>query len=179
VACRLPWLDRSPESCILDKSFSRPPPPPVRRVKRLSLPPDDGQGVPVGWLEKGRGAIGGGCQYGSTPRFLSRGGTALLVNVTKSIACAPIPLSRTGHQAFWKPSTPTKAHLIQTPCLYSRNWQPGRHSHPRHAQLFERLQSAHQRYRELFDDSIDPILITRLGRSYPGQRTGKRSYHRH
>jgi NtrC-family two-component system sensor histidine kinase KinB len=30
----------------------------------------------------------------------------------------------------------------------------------RHAQLFENLQVAHQRYRELFDDSIDPILIT-------------------
>lgn len=30
----------------------------------------------------------------------------------------------------------------------------------RHAQLFESLQAAHQRYRELFEDSIDPILIT-------------------
>jgi PAS domain S-box-containing protein len=30
----------------------------------------------------------------------------------------------------------------------------------RHAQLFERLDEAHQRYRELFEDSIDPILIT-------------------
>ncbi|MBM3150679.1 MAG: GAF domain-containing protein, partial [Chloroflexi bacterium] len=29
-----------------------------------------------------------------------------------------------------------------------------------HAQLFERLQAAHKRYRELFDDSIDPILLT-------------------
>jgi two-component system, NtrC family, sensor histidine kinase KinB len=29
-----------------------------------------------------------------------------------------------------------------------------------HAQLFERLQTAHQRYLELFEDSIDPILIT-------------------
>ena len=29
-----------------------------------------------------------------------------------------------------------------------------------HAQLFERLQAAHKRYRELFDDSIDPIYIT-------------------
>jgi PAS domain S-box-containing protein len=29
-----------------------------------------------------------------------------------------------------------------------------------HAQLFERLQAAHKRYRELFDDSIDPIFIT-------------------
>ena len=28
------------------------------------------------------------------------------------------------------------------------------------AQLFERLQGAHQRYRELFDDSIDPMFIT-------------------
>jgi PAS domain S-box-containing protein len=30
----------------------------------------------------------------------------------------------------------------------------------RHAQLFERLQAAHQSYRELFEDSIDPIIIT-------------------
>jgi PAS domain S-box-containing protein len=30
----------------------------------------------------------------------------------------------------------------------------------RHAQLFERLQAAHQRYQQLFEDSIDPILIT-------------------
>jgi len=30
----------------------------------------------------------------------------------------------------------------------------------RHAQLFEQLQAAHQSYRELFENSIDPILIT-------------------
>jgi NtrC-family two-component system sensor histidine kinase KinB len=30
----------------------------------------------------------------------------------------------------------------------------------RHAQLFESLQAAHQSYRELFEDSIDPILIS-------------------
>jgi PAS domain S-box-containing protein len=30
----------------------------------------------------------------------------------------------------------------------------------RHALLFEQLQAAHQSYRELFDDSIDPIVIT-------------------
>ncbi|MBN2147107.1 MAG: GAF domain-containing protein [Anaerolineales bacterium] len=30
----------------------------------------------------------------------------------------------------------------------------------RHAQLFEQLQAAHQSYRDLFEDSIDPILIT-------------------
>jgi PAS domain S-box-containing protein len=30
----------------------------------------------------------------------------------------------------------------------------------RRAELFERLEAAHQRYRELFEDSIDPILIT-------------------
>lgn len=29
-----------------------------------------------------------------------------------------------------------------------------------HAQLFEQLQAAHQRYQDLFEDSIDPILIT-------------------
>jgi PAS domain S-box-containing protein len=29
-----------------------------------------------------------------------------------------------------------------------------------HAQLFEQLQAAHKRYRELFDDSVDPILVT-------------------
>ncbi len=30
----------------------------------------------------------------------------------------------------------------------------------RHAQLYEQLQAAHQRYQDLFEDSIDPILIT-------------------
>ncbi len=30
----------------------------------------------------------------------------------------------------------------------------------RHAEVFEQLEAAHQRYRELFDDSIDSILIT-------------------
>lgn len=29
-----------------------------------------------------------------------------------------------------------------------------------HAQLFEQLQAAHKRYRELFDDSVDPIFVT-------------------
>lgn len=29
-----------------------------------------------------------------------------------------------------------------------------------HAQLFERLQATHKRYRELFDDSVDPIFVT-------------------
>ena len=29
-----------------------------------------------------------------------------------------------------------------------------------HAQLFERLEAAHKRYRELFDDSVDPIFVT-------------------
>ncbi|MBA4379356.1 MAG: hypothetical protein C0393_01475 [Anaerolinea sp.] len=33
-------------------------------------------------------------------------------------------------------------------------------SNIQHAQLFERLGAAHQRYRELFEDSIDPIFIT-------------------
>ena len=33
-----------------------------------------------------------------------------------------------------------------------------------HAQLFEQLQAAHKRYRELFDDSVDPILITGVDR---------------
>ena len=32
----------------------------------------------------------------------------------------------------------------------------------RHAQLFENLQAAHQRYHELFENSIDPILVTDL-----------------
>jgi two-component system, NtrC family, sensor histidine kinase KinB len=31
-----------------------------------------------------------------------------------------------------------------------------------HAQLFEQLQAAHKRYRELFDDSVDSILVTGL-----------------
>lgn len=40
-----------------------------------------------------------------------------------------------------------------------------------HAQLFERLQAAHKRYRELFNDSIDPIFVTDLdGRIYEANR---------
>ncbi len=40
-----------------------------------------------------------------------------------------------------------------------------------HAQLFEQLQVAHKRYRELFDDSVDPILITSLdGKVHEGNR---------
>lgn len=40
-----------------------------------------------------------------------------------------------------------------------------------HAQLFERLETAHKRYRELFDDSVDPILITGWnGRVLEGNR---------
>jgi two-component system, NtrC family, sensor histidine kinase KinB len=35
----------------------------------------------------------------------------------------------------------------------------------RHARLFENLQAAHQRYLELFEDNIDPILITDWNRS--------------
>ncbi len=31
-----------------------------------------------------------------------------------------------------------------------------------HAQLFEQLQAAHKRYRELFDDSVDPIFVTSM-----------------
>lgn len=40
-----------------------------------------------------------------------------------------------------------------------------------HAQLFERLQAAHKRYRELFDDSVDPILVTGWdGKIHEGNR---------
>jgi two-component system, NtrC family, sensor histidine kinase KinB len=35
----------------------------------------------------------------------------------------------------------------------------------RHARLYESLQAAHQRYRDLFNDSIDPVLITNWDRT--------------
>ena len=41
----------------------------------------------------------------------------------------------------------------------------------RHAQLFEQLQSAHQSYRELFEDSIDPIFITDWKGDDPGSQS--------
>jgi PAS domain S-box-containing protein len=42
-----------------------------------------------------------------------------------------------------------------------------------HAQLFERLQAAHKRYRELFDDSVDPIFVTGWdGRIHEANRQG-------
>ena len=50
--------------------------------------------------------------------------------------------------------------LIRTHCSYLSGIADLAGTAIRHAQLFEQLQAAHQRYQDLFEDSIDPILIT-------------------
>ena len=78
---------------------------------------------------------------------------------TKSIACAPIHYrgevigvleALNPQHGFFEPDT-----LLMLTGIGSLAGTA-----IRHAQLFEQLQSAHQSYRELFEDSIDPILIT-------------------
>ena len=54
-----------------------------------------------------------------------------------------------------QPNTLTNDHLELVQAIAG---QAGVAIH--HAQLFQSLQAAHQRYRELFEDSIDPIFVT-------------------
>lgn len=94
------------------------------------------------------------------PRFLPTV-DKLLNFVTKAIACAPIRLR--GEvigilQAINPKDGAFDPDALQV--ITGIGGLAGTAIH--HAQLFERMEAAHQRYRELFEDSIDPILITDL-----------------
>ncbi len=94
------------------------------------------------------------------PRFLPTV-DKLLNFVTKAIACAPIRLR--GEvigilQAINPKDGAFYPDALQV--ITGIGGLAGTAIH--HAQLFERMEAAHQRYRELFEDSIDPILITDL-----------------
>jgi NtrC-family two-component system sensor histidine kinase KinB len=78
---------------------------------------------------------------------------------TKSILCAPIHY-RGDVIGTLEAVHPQEGNFDQDSLLILTGIANLAGTAIRHAQLFERLQAAHQRYQDLFEDSIDPILIT-------------------
>ena len=117
----------------------------------------NGQGV-AGWVvREGRGVIIN--DVSKDPRYHietdRRTGLA-----TKAIACAPLRY-RSQVIGVLEAINPSNNGTFDADALLVLSGISSlAGTTVRHAQLFERLQAAHQSYRELFEDSIDPILIT-------------------
>jgi PAS domain S-box-containing protein len=115
-----------------------------------------GQGI-AGWVAKvGEGVIIPDVQ--NDPRWFS-GVDQKTSFITKAIACAPIRYH--GEVIGVLEALNPLAGIFgpdALPVLSGIGGLAG--TAIRHAELFERLQAAHQRFRELFEDSIDPIVIT-------------------
>jgi PAS domain S-box-containing protein len=78
---------------------------------------------------------------------------------TKSIACAPIQY-RGEVIGVLEVLNPTEGYFDADALLVLTGIGSLAGTAIRHAQLFEQLQVAHKSYRDLFEDSIDPILLT-------------------
>lgn len=119
---------------------------------RLAL----GQGI-AGWVAKeGVGIIVP--DVNQDPRFFP-GVDENTKFVTKAIACAPIRFH--GEVIGVLEALNPQQGVFDPDALQVLSGIGGLAGTAiRHAELFERLEAAHQRYRELFEDSIDPILIT-------------------
>jgi PAS domain S-box-containing protein len=119
---------------------------------RLAL----GQGI-AGWVAKeGQGVIVP--DVSQDKRFFS-GVDKKTKFVTKSIACAPIRYH--GEVIGVLEALNPQDGIFDPDALQVLSGIGGLAGTAiRHAEVFELLEAAHQRYRELFDDSIDPILIT-------------------
>jgi NtrC-family two-component system sensor histidine kinase KinB len=115
-----------------------------------------GQGI-AGWVAKeGRGIIVPDAYKDS--RFYPEM-DKLIGFKTESIACAPIK-SQGEVIGVVQALNPTEGLFDPDALLVLAGISSLAGSAIRHAQLFENLQAAHQRYRDLFEDSIDSILIT-------------------
>ena len=115
-----------------------------------------GQGI-AGWVaQEGRGAIVPFAY--EDPRFYPEVDKQINFK-TKAIACAPIRL-RDQVIGIMEALNPKEGVFDPDALTVLTGIGSLAGSAIRHAQLFEQLQAAHQRYRELFEDSIDPILIT-------------------
>jgi PAS domain S-box-containing protein len=137
-----------------DLEFRASTGPRSKEVIGIRLP--QGQGV-AGWVvQEGRGAIVPDTSKDS--RFYSEVDRKINFN-TRSIACAPIR-SRGQVIGVLEALNPHEGAFDPDALLVMTGIGSLAGTAIRHAQLFERLQAAHQRYRELFEDSIDPILIT-------------------
>jgi PAS domain S-box-containing protein len=119
---------------------------------RLAL----GQGI-AGWVaQEGVGVIIP--DVSQDPRFFP-GVDKNTQFVTKAIACAPIRFH--GEVIGVLEALNPQQGIFDPDALQVLSGIGGLAGTAiRHAELFERLEAAHQRYRELFEDSIDPILIT-------------------
>jgi NtrC-family two-component system sensor histidine kinase KinB len=117
---------------------------------------DMGQGI-AGWVaQEGQGAIVPDVQ--EDPRFYPEM-DKLTSYQTKAIACAPIR-SRGEIIGVLEALNPIEGYFDPDALLVLTGIGSLAGTAIRHAQLFEQLQATHQRYRDLFEDSIDPILIT-------------------
>lgn len=115
-----------------------------------------GQGI-AGWVAReGRGAIVPNAR--EDPRFYPEVDRKTGFE-TKAIACAPIR-SQGEVIGVLEAINPRSGTFDPDALLVLSGIGSLAGTAIRHAQLFERLEAAHQRYRELFEDSIDPILIT-------------------
>jgi two-component system, NtrC family, sensor histidine kinase KinB len=115
-----------------------------------------GQGI-AGWVAReGRGVVVPDVK--SDPRYdpETEQRTGL---ETRAIACAPLRY-RGQVIGVLEAINPTAGQFDPDALLVLTGIGSLAGTAVRHAQLFERLQAAHQSYRELFDDSIDPILIS-------------------
>jgi PAS domain S-box-containing protein len=125
------------------------------KVTRVKIPL--GQGI-AGWVAReGRGAIVN--DVNKDPRFNPE------VNVrtglqTYAIACAPLRYRGQVIGVLEALNTITGESFDSDALVVLSGIGSLAGTAVRHAQLFERLQAAHQSYRELFETSIDPILIT-------------------
>lgn len=127
-----------------------------------------GQGV-AGWVAReGRPLIVP--QVGQDPHFYPdvdrRTGFE-----TRSIACAPI-LSQGKVIGVVEAFNPSEGSFNQDSLLVLSGIGSLAGTAIHHANLFERLQAAHQRYRDLFENNIDPILITNWQGRIRGANTG-------
>jgi NtrC-family two-component system sensor histidine kinase KinB len=115
-----------------------------------------GQGV-AGWVaQHGQGAVVPDVR--KDPRFYPAV-DHLTGFRTRAIACAPIR-SRGKVIGVLEAMNPLDGSFDPDTLLVLTGIGSLAGTAIRHAQLFERLQAAHQRYRDLFEDSIDPMMIT-------------------
>lgn len=115
-----------------------------------------GQGI-AGWVAReGRGVIVPDVRV--DPRF-DRQTNIRTGFETRSIACAPIPY-RGQVIGVLEATNPTNGEFDPDALLLLTGIGSLAGSAIHHAQLYERLHAAHQSYKELFEDSIDPILLT-------------------
>jgi NtrC-family two-component system sensor histidine kinase KinB len=90
-------------------------------------------------------------------RFIS--GVDHFEGITKAVLCAPIHY-RGQVIGTLEAINPKDGDFTQDSLLILTGIANLAGTAIRHAQLFEQLQAAHQRYQDLFEDSIDPIIIT-------------------